>query len=129
MSEDYGKSTGGILIVEDSAVMVRTLQGLLSANNYPIAGVAYDGIEAIKLFKDTSPSVVLMDINIPKLNGVASMKAILMIDPNAKVVIVSIASEKNMVLDALAAGAKGYIIKPINPERLCCVIDQLLADE
>ncbi|MCX6645248.1 MAG: response regulator [bacterium] len=129
MSENNGKSSGGILIVEDSPVMIRTLTGLLKANNYTIAGIATDGIEAIKLFRDTSPAVVLMDINIPRLNGVVSMKAMLTMNPNAKVVIVSIASEKQMVLDAMAAGAKDYIIKPINPDRLCCVIDQLLAGE
>jgi two-component system chemotaxis response regulator CheY len=70
-----------------------------------------------------------MDINIPKLNGVESMKAMLTMNPSAKVVIVSTASEKQMVLKAMTAGAKDYIIKPVNPDRLCCVIDQLLAGE
>jgi two-component system chemotaxis response regulator CheY len=70
-----------------------------------------------------------MDINIPRLNGVESMKAMLTLDPSAKVIIVSMASEIQMVLSAMAAGAKDYITKPVNPDRLCCVIDQLLAGE
>lgn len=123
---DKQQKTGGILIVEDSPVMVRTLTGLLQANGYTIAGVASDGIEALQMFKVTNPDIVLMDINMPKLNGVDATKGILTLDPDAKVVIVSVASDREIVLRAMAAGAKDYIAKPIKPDRLCSVINKLL---
>ena len=129
MSENNGQLSGGILIVEDSPVMIRTLSGLLSANNYKIAGVAQDGITALKLFKERSPDIVLMDINIPRLNGLDAMKAMLTLDPDAQVIIISIASEKSVVLNAMAAGAKDYIAKPINPDRLCAILKQLMGTE
>jgi two-component system chemotaxis response regulator CheY len=127
MNDTSDQPGGDILIVEDSPVMVRTLTSLLESHGYKIAGVANDGIEAIKLYKEISPSIVIMDINMPKLDGINATKAIRKINPNAKIVIVSVASDRDIVLSVISAGASDFITKPVNPQRLITVINRLMA--
>lgn len=125
MNDPGTQHSGGILIAEDSPIMVRTLTNLLVMHGYDIAGIARDGIEAIKLFFENSPSIVLMDINMPKLDGITATRKIRSRDPGAMIVIISIETDRQIISQALNSGAAHYITKPVRPDRLLSVIAEL----
>lgn len=125
MSNPGTQHSGGILIAEDSPIMVRTLTSMLIMHGYDIAGIASNGIEAIKLFFENSPSIVLMDINMPKLDGISATKKIKSRAPDARIIIVSIETDRHMISQALNSGAAHYITKPVRPDRLLSVIAEL----
>jgi two-component system chemotaxis response regulator CheY len=125
MNDPGTQNPGGILIAEDCPVMIRTLTRLLITHGYEIAGIARDGIEAVKLFFENSPSIVLMDINMPNLDGIAATKKIKSKDPDARIVIISIETDRHKISQALNSGAVRYITKPVRPDRLLSVIGEL----
>lgn len=125
MNDPGTQHSGGILIAEDSPIMARTLTNLLVMHGYDIAGIARDGIEAIKLFFENSPSIVLMDINMPKLDGITATRKIRSRDPGAMIVIISIETDRQIISQALNSGAAHYITKPVRPDRLLSVIAEL----
>jgi two-component system, chemotaxis family, chemotaxis protein CheY len=114
-----------ILIAEDCVVMIRLLSRLLQSKGYSVVGIAENGIEAIRLFMETNPQIVIMDINMPSMNGLDATRAICKIKPDAKVVIVSMETSRNMILKAMKCGAVNYIAKPIKAAHLFNIIDLL----
>lgn len=125
MSDPGTQQSGGILIAEDCPIMVRTLTRLLVMHGYEITGIARNGIEAVKLFFENSPSIVLMDINMPKLDGISATRKIKSKDPEARIVIMSIETDRRIISQALNSGAAHYISKPVRPDRLLSVIAEL----
>ncbi len=111
-----------ILIVDDTAFMRMTLKNILEKNGYQVVGEAEDGLQAIEKYKETSPQMVTMDITMPNLDGISAIKEIMKHDPNAKIVVCSAMGQKSLVIEALNAGAKDFIVKPFQPDR---VLDSL----
>jgi len=108
-----------VLIVDDSTTMRRIVSQQLKSEAYEICGEGSNGQEAIDLYKQLRPDVVTMDINMPVLDGLASLKAILEHDRNARVVMLTSEGQKDIVMTAISAGAKGYVVKPPNKATLC----------
>lgn len=108
-----------ILVVDDMAFMRDAIKSSLSqTEGYKVVGEAENGLEAIEKFKKLKPDLVTMDINMPKMDGLSSLDKIFEIDNKAKVIMVSDLGEyKNLAL-ALQKGAAGFIVKPINPQKL-----------
>ncbi|HDS30237.1 MAG TPA: response regulator, partial [Firmicutes bacterium] len=116
----------GILVVEDSEVMRRQLVGLFMSHGYEVIASASNGSEALQIFKSKNPAIVTMDLKMPVMDGYEATREMKKINPNVKVIIISQVIEKDMILQALKAGASEFVAKPVQPERLIQLVDRLL---
>jgi DNA-binding NarL/FixJ family response regulator len=108
-----------VLIAEDHGLVRAGLAGLLGApDDIEVAGAAADGREAVELARAERPDVVLMDLSMPGMDGVAATRAIAAEVPEARVVVLTSISDRARILDALDAGAIGYLLKDSEPEEL-----------
>lgn len=117
---------GKILIVDDSIVMRNNLSYMLTAGGHEVVGQAINGKQAIELYDQFKPDLVTMDISMPIMNGVEAVKYIIDKNPKAKVIMISALNQKQMVFDALNHGAKHYIIKPIESNKLLRIVNEVL---
>ena len=101
-----------ILIVDDTTFMREMLKSALDPEKYQIVGEALNGEQGVEKFKETSPDLVLLDINMPKMNGIDTLSAIMEINPKANVIMCSDQKYDNMIMMALKKGAKDFVIKP-----------------
>ncbi|WP_053954980.1 response regulator [Inediibacterium massiliense] len=108
----------GILIVDDALFVRADIAKILKQNHLEVVGEAKDGLEAIKKYQQLKPSVVLMDVTMPNMDGVTAIKEIKKIDPDAKIIVCSAIGQETSVMQAIQAGAKSYIVKPYKKERL-----------
>lgn len=115
-----------ILIVDDAAFMRMMIRDILSKNGYEVVGEAQDGAQAIEKFKEVKPDLVTMDITMPEMDGITALKEIKKIDPNAKVIMCSAMGQQAMVIDAIQAGAKDFIVKPFQADRVIEAIKKTL---
>ncbi|BCZ48142.1 hypothetical protein psyc5s11_42090 [Clostridium gelidum] len=118
-----------ILIVDDSTVMRKNLYSIFTKSGHEVVGEAADGRQAIISYVTLKPDIVTMDITMPKLSGVDAVGEIIKKDINAKIIMLSALNQKQMVFEALKNGAKHYIIKPIDPDNLIAVVDEVLRDD
>lgn len=116
-----------ILITDDALFMRVTLKNILTQNGFEVVGEASNGVEAVELYKQLKPDAVTMDITMPEMDGIAALKAIKQIDPAAKVVMCTAMGQKNMVVEAVQAGAKDFIVKPFQPERVLEAMSKVAA--
>jgi len=115
-----------ILVVDDSMITVKKLEKLLVDIGHEVIHRSKTGLEAIAHYKDFLPDLVTMDITMPDMDGIEATKRILAIDPDALIIMVTSHGQENMVMDAIDAGAKGYVLKPIRIEKLTDTIDKVL---
>lgn len=115
-----------ILVVDDAAFMRMTLKKMLEANGHQVIAEAGDGKEAVKKFVEKRPDVVLLDITMPEMNGVEALKKIKELDPAAKVVICSAMGQQAMVAQAIQFGAKDFVVKPFEEERLIAAVNKVI---
>lgn len=116
-----------ILITDDALFMRVTLKNILTQNGYEVVGEAQNGKESVELYKSLKPDLVTMDITMPEMDGITALKEIKSIDGEAKVVMCTAMGQKNMVIEAIQAGAKDFIVKPFQPERVLEAVNKLLA--
>lgn len=107
-----------ILITDDTLFMRVTLKGILGANGFADFLEAENGEEAVQKFIEHRPDLVLMDITMPVMDGITALRKIREIDPNAKIVMCSAMGQKEMVLEAVQAGARDFILKPFQNDRV-----------
>jgi two-component system chemotaxis response regulator CheY len=107
-----------VLIVDDTAFMRMMLKKILSQNGFNVVGEAGNGIEAIELYQELEPDIVTMDITMPKMDGITAITKIREQDPNALIIVCSAMGQKQMVIQALSSGAKDFIVKPFEEERV-----------
>ncbi|MCG7376920.1 MULTISPECIES: response regulator [Paenibacillus] len=115
-----------ILVVDDAAFMRMMIRDILSKNGYEVVGEAQDGAQAIEKFKELRPDLITMDITMPEMDGIAALKEIKKIDGNAKVIMCSAMGQQAMVIDAIQAGAKDFIVKPFQSDRVIEAISKTL---
>lgn len=118
---------GKIMVVDDAAFMRQMLKDVLRTAGHEIAVEAANGEEAVNLYKRVKPDLVTMDITMPEMDGVEALRAIKKYDPKAKVIICSAIGQKSMVISAIQAGAKDFVIKPFHKERLLETVRKVLA--
>lgn len=116
-----------VLIVDDAAFMRMTIKMMLERNGFEIAGEAEDGEDAVTKYQEFHPDVVTMDITMPELNGIDSLKLILKNDPKAKVVMVSAMGQERMVKESILSGAKSFIVKPFKEEHVVETLTKVAA--
>lgn len=107
-----------VLITDDTAFMRMSLRNILEKNGYEIAAEAEDGNQAVEKYEEVNPDLVTMDITMPNMDGITAIKKILEKDPEAKIIVVSAMGQKALVIEALNSGAKDFIVKPFQPDRI-----------
>ncbi len=107
-----------ILVCDDAAFMRMMIKDILTKNGYTVAGEAENGLKAIEKYKEVAPDLVLMDITMPEMDGIQALKEIKKVDGNAKVIMCSAMGQQAMVIESIQAGAKDFIVKPFQPERV-----------
>ena len=107
-----------VLITDDTAFMRMTLRNVLEKNGYEVVGEAEDGYQAVEQYMLSKPDLVTMDITMPNMDGITAIKKIMEKDPEAKIVVVSAMGQKALVIEALNSGAKDFIVKPFQADRI-----------
>ncbi len=107
-----------ILVVDDASFVRMALGQILMEDGHEIVGEAADGVEAIEKYKLLKPDLVTMDITMPVMGGIDSLKGIIQFDPNAKVIMCSAMGQQEFVFQAIEAGALDFIVKPFDKERI-----------
>ena len=107
-----------ILICDDAAFMRMMIKDILTKNGYNVAGEAENGMKAVEKFKEVNPDLVLMDITMPEMDGIQALKEIKKFDGGAKVIMCSAMGQQAMVIESIQAGAKDFIVKPFQAERV-----------
>lgn len=115
-----------ILVVDDAAFMRMMIKEILTKNGFEVVGEASDGAEAIEMYKELKPDLVTMDITMPEMDGIVALKEIKKTDPNAKIIMCSAMGQQAMVIDAIQAGAKDFIVKPFQADRVIEAITKAL---
>jgi two-component system chemotaxis response regulator CheY len=118
--------TNRILIVDDAAFMRMMIRDILTKNGYEVVGEAQDGAQAIEKYKELSPDLITMDITMPEMDGITALKEIRKLDMNEKVIMCSAMGQQAMVIDAIQAGAKDFIVKPFQADRVIEAIKKTL---
>lgn len=116
-----------VLIVDDAAFMRMMIKDILEKNGFQVIGEANNGLKAVELYKKEKPDIVTMDITMPDMDGIEAVKAIRAFDPAAKVIMCSAMGQQTMVMDAIRAGARDFIVKPFQPDRVLEAIRKVLA--
>lgn len=111
-----------VLIVDDAKFMRVTLSNLLSNNGFTVVGMAENGQDALEKYKELHPDIVTLDITMPIMDGLEALKNIMEYDSEAKVVMCSAMGQQKLVVEAIELGAKDFIVKPFDEQR---VIDTL----
>jgi two-component system, chemotaxis family, chemotaxis protein CheY len=115
-----------VLITDDALFMRVTLKSILINGGYEVVGEATTGKEAVELFRQTKPDLVTMDITMPEMDGISAVREIRKVDPQAKIVMCSAMGQRNMVIEAVSAGAKDFIVKPFQAEKVIQAVRRLI---
>lgn len=107
-----------VLICDDSAFMRTMLAMVLKNASYHVVGEAGNGVQAVARYKELNPDIVTMDITMPEMDGIEALKEIRKLNPNATVVMCSAMGQQAMVIEAIQAGAKDFVVKPFNNDRV-----------
>jgi two-component system chemotaxis response regulator CheY len=124
-----GKYMANILVVDDSKFMRKMLSDILSREEHRILAEAENGKEAIELCKKLKPDVVTLDIIMPEVEGVdaiSALKAMIKVNPRARVVMVSAMGQEKVVEECLQAGASDFIVKPFQPSDVAGTVKAVL---
>lgn len=107
-----------ILIVDDAAFMRMMIKDILTKNGYNVVGEAENGAKAFDKYNELKPDLVLMDITMPEMDGIQALKKIKGSDANALIIMCSAMGQQAMVIESIQAGAKDFIVKPFQPDRV-----------
>ena len=116
-----------VLITDDAAFMRIMLRDILEKNGYTVIGEATNGAEAIEKYKELKPDLVTLDITMHDVDGIEACAGIMKENPNAKCIMCSAMGQQAMVVSAIKAGAKDFIVKPFKPERVLEAIGKVMA--
>ena len=114
-----------VMIVDDALFMRNMLKDIFGRASYDVVAEAEDGVMALELYQETKPDLVTMDIVMPKKSGIEALQDIMAENPEACVVMVSALGQDSLVLDAVEAGAKDFIVKPFNEEKVLEIVKRI----
>jgi two-component system chemotaxis response regulator CheY len=113
-----------ILIVDDAAFMRMMIKDILTKNGYEVVGEAENGTKAVQMYKELKPELVTMDITMPEMDGIQAVREIKKIDSSAKIIMCSAMGQQMMVMEAIQAGARDFVVKPFQQERVIQAIEK-----
>ena len=115
-----------VLICDDAAFMRMMIRDILTKNGFVVAGEAENGVRAIEKYKETNPDLVLMDITMPEMDGIQALQEIRKENGDAKVVMCSAMGQQAMVIESIQAGARDFIVKPFQADRVIEAVRKVL---
>ena len=115
-----------VLIVDDAAFMRMMIKDILDKNGFEVVGEAQDGQQAVEKYNELKPDLVTMDSTMPEKDGITALKEIKETDPDATIIMCSAMGQQSMVIDAIQAGAKDFIVKPFQADRVIEAITKAL---
>lgn len=115
-----------ILVTDDALFMRVTLKNILTNGGYEVVGEASNGKESVQLYQQTQPDLVTMDITMPEMDGITAVREIRKQFPNANIIMCTAMGQKNMVMEAVTAGAKDFIVKPFQPEKVLEAVQKII---
>jgi two-component system chemotaxis response regulator CheY len=115
-----------ILVVDDAAFMRMMIKDIVTRNDYEVVGEAQNGFEAVEMYRKFNPDLVTMDITMPEKDGISAVKDILAIDSAARIVMCSAMGQQALVMEAIKAGARDFVVKPFKPDRVVQAIEKAL---
>jgi len=115
-----------ILIIDDAKFMRMTLSNIIKNANHEIIAEGENGNQAIELYNEFQPDLVIMDITMPEMSGIDAVKMIKRTSPDAKIIMCSAMGQQKMVVEAIEAGAKDFIVKPFDEQRVMDAINRVL---
>ncbi|MDD3804114.1 MAG: response regulator [bacterium] len=115
-----------VLIVDDAIFMRRMIADILKKEGFEICGEAGTGAQAVTMFRETQPDLVTMDIIMPDMSGIDAVREIIKEYPNAKILMVSAMGQQSLVVEAIQAGAKDFVVKPFQPSRVLESVGRIL---
>ena len=116
-----------ILICDDAAFMRMMIKDILSKNGYEVVGEAENGMVAVEKYADLRPDLVTMDITMPEMDGIEALKKIRQTDPGARIVMCSAMGQQAMVVEAIQSGARDFIVKPFQADRVLEAVSKALS--
>ncbi len=116
-----------VLIADDAAFMRMMLKNVLTEAGYEVVGEAENGAVAVSKYRELNPDLTTMDITMPEMDGLAALREIRAGDPSARVVMCSAMGQQTMVIESIQAGAKDFIVKPFQPDRVLEAVQKALA--
>lgn len=120
---------GKILIVDDALFMRKVIRDLLTANDYTDLIEAGSGKEAVEVYTEHRPDLVIMDITMPEFDGIETIRVLRKIDDDVLILMCSAMGQEAMVREALKLGAKDFVVKPFKQDRILLAVKKLLGDE
>ena len=118
--------SNNILLVDDATFMRMMLKDILTKNGYNVVGEAENGAQAVEKYKELKPNLVVMDITMPEMDGIQAAKAIKGEDAYALIIMCSAMGQQAMVIEAIQAGAKDFIVKPFQPDRVLEAVKKVI---
>lgn len=115
-----------VLIVDDAAFMRMMIKDILSKNGYTIVGEAENGVIAVQQYEELQPDLVIMDITMPEMDGIGAVRAIKGQNPNANIIMCSAMGQQAMVIESIQAGAKDFIVKPFQADRVIEAVKKVI---
>ena len=116
-----------VLIADDAAFMRMMIKNILTEAGFEIAGEAENGAVAVNKYRELKPDLTTMDITMPEMDGIAALKEIRSMDPNARIVMCSAMGQQAMVIESIQAGARDFIVKPFQPDRVVEAVNKALS--
>jgi len=117
-----------ILVVDDSLIIRKQIERVLGNTDFEFVGSAIDGTDALMQFKQARPQVVTMDLTMPRLNGVDTIKLMMEIDPTVKILVISALRDKRTAMHAIRVGGYGFLYKPFSVMELTQALSELFED-
>jgi two-component system chemotaxis response regulator CheY len=118
-----------VLIVDDARIIRNILRALMQKMGLKVAGEAVNGAEGIRMYEELRPDLVTMDITMPVVDGLTATKTIMTSDPNARIIMVTSVGQENVMKEAILLGARDFIVKPFNEDRIMSAIRRVLQIE
>ena len=115
-----------VMVVDDSLLAARKLETMLTAMGHQVVGTVATGAEAVSAYGRCNPDLVTMDITMPDMDGIEASRHIIASFPDARIIMVTSHGQENMVREALKAGAKGYVLKPVDADKLAEMIKKVV---
>ena len=115
-----------ILICDDAAFMRMMIKDILTKNGYNIVGEAENGAKAVEKYAKLKPDLVLMDITMPEMDGIEALKKIKAADANASIIMCSAMGQQAMVIESIQSGAKDFIVKPFQADRVLEAVQKVV---
>jgi two-component system chemotaxis response regulator CheY len=115
-----------VLIADDASFMRQMIRDIIEPEGYEVVGEASDGVEVVEKFRELRPDLVMMDIVMPKRSGIDAVRTIRSEDASALIVMCSALGQETLVMEAIQAGAKDFIVKPFKPDSVVATLAKVV---